>query len=426
MAAGYEGGLHKLCSQRTQRRLSSTRALPSRVASRTPLYEWHRAAGARFIEFGGWEMPLQYSGIVDEHLTVRQAVGLFDVSHMGKIFVEGPSAHAFLDHLSANDVPTSAGKARYTHLLREDGTILDDVIVTCLASDRFLLVCNAGPRVVVWLWLKTHATADVVLTDRTTERLCLALQGPRAPELLQRFTSIDLSRVKPFAGVTIDFVPPAPWGARPRAVPPEIEGWGKSSSPRVAIPPARDPSVASGRASFLVTRTGYTGEAGFELFPTSAEGSWVWESLLKSGADLGIKPIGLGARDTLRLEKGYLLSGQDFDGHQTPLEVNCAWVVKWARPFIGREALEAQRARDDYPRLVGVKMEDRGIPRPGHRILSSGVDVGHVTSGTMSPSLRVGIALASVDRGHASPETSLEIDVRGTPHAARVVSLPFL
>src|SRR2546426_330716 len=128
------------------------------MASRTPLFEWHRAAGARFIEFGGWEMPLQYSGIVDEHLTVRQAVGLFDVSHMGKIFVEGSTAHAFLDRLSANDVPTSSGKARYTHLLREDGTILDDVIVTCLASDRFLLVCNAGPRVAVWSWLKTHGT----------------------------------------------------------------------------------------------------------------------------------------------------------------------------------------------------------------------------------------------------------------------------
>src|SRR2546425_7037014 len=303
VAAAYERGQHKLCSQR---RLSSTRALSSCVASRTPLYEWHRAAGARFIEFGGWEMPLQYSGIVDEHLTVRQAVGLFDVSHMGKIFVEGPSAHSFLDDLSANDVPTSAGKARYTHLLREDGTILDDVIVTCLASNRFLLVCNAGPRAAVWSWLKTHATADVVLTDRTTERLCLALQGPRAPGLLQRFTSIDLSRVKPFAGVTIDFVPPAPWGARPRAVPPEIEGWGKSSSPGVAIPPARDPSVASGRASFLVTRTGYTGEAGVEPFSASAPGSRGWGSLLKTRAGLGIKPIRLAARGTPRLAKGYL------------------------------------------------------------------------------------------------------------------------
>jgi aminomethyltransferase len=396
------------------------------VTLRTALFEWHRAAGARMIEFGGWAMPLQYSGIVDEHLTVRRAVGLFDVSHMGKIFVDGPTAHAFLDRLSANDMPTLPGRARYTHLLHEDGTILDDVIVTCLAADRFLLVCNAGPRAAVWSWLTSHTNAEVALTDRTSERLCLALQGPRAPELLQRFTSVDLSRVKPFAGVTIDFVPPAPWGAHPRAVPPEIEGWGKSAGPGPAIPPSRDPSVASGRASFLVTRTGYTGEAGFELFPMAAEGLWVWESLLKSGADLGIKPIGLGARDTLRLEKGFLLSGQDFDGHQTPLEVNCAWVVKWGRPFIGREALEAQRARDDYPRLVGVRMNDRGIPRPGHRVLSRGVDVGHVTSGTMSPSLRVGIALASVDRGHASPETSLQIDVRGTPYAAQVVRLPLL
>jgi len=396
------------------------------VALRTPLFEWHRAAGARMIEFGGWEMPLQYSGIVDEHLAVRRAVGLFDVSHMGKIFVEGPTAHAFLDRLSANDVPALAGKARYTHFLREDGTILDDVIVTCLAADRFLVVCNAGPRAAVWSWLTSHASAEVALADRTRERLCLALQGPRAPDLLQRFTSVDLSRVKAFAGVAIDFVPPAPWGAHPRAVPPEIEGWGKSDANGPAIPPSRDPSVAGGRAAFLVTRTGYTGEAGFELFPTAAEGLWVWESLLKSGPDLGIKPIGLGARDTLRLEKGFLLSGQDFDGHQTPLEVNCAWVVKWGRPFIGREALETQRARDDYPRLVGVRMDDRGIPRPGHRVLSRGVDVGHVTSGTMSPSLRVGIALASVDRGCASPETRLQIDVRGTPHAAHVVPLPFL
>ncbi len=389
------------------------RARCASVALRTALFEWHHAAGARVIEFGGWEMPLQYSGIVDEHLTVRRAVGLFDVSHMGKIFVEGPTAHAFLDRLSANDVPTLPGKARYTHLLREDGTILDDVIVTCLAADRFLVVCNGGPRAAVWSWLTSHASAQVALTDRTPERLCLALQGPRAPDLLQRFTSVDLSRVKPFAGVTVDFVPPAPWGAHPRAVPPEIEGGGKSDATGPAISPPRDPSVAGGRTSFLV-------------FPMAAEGLWVWESLLKSGADLGIKPIGLGARDTLRLEKGFLLSGQDFDGHQTPLEVNCAWVVKWARPFIGREALEAQRVRDDYPRLAGLRMEDRGIPRAGHRVLSRGVDVGHVTSGTMSPSLRVGIALASVDRGCASPETSLQIDVRGTPHAAHVVPLPFL
>src|SRR2546422_725497 len=224
------------------------------------------------IEFGGWEMPLQYSGIVDEHLAVRRAVGLFDVSHMGKIFVEGPTAHTFLDRLSANDVPTLAGKARYTHLLREDGTILDDVIVTCLAADRFLLVCNAGPRAAVWSWLMAHASAEVALADRPREGFCLALRGPRARDLLQRFPSGALARVRPFAGVTIDFVPPAPGGARPRAVPPEIGGGGKSDAAGPAIPPVRDPSVAGGRASFIATRTRYTGEAAVRRLAAPAEG----------------------------------------------------------------------------------------------------------------------------------------------------------
>lgn len=395
------------------------------MASRTPLYDWHRDAGARFIEFGGWEMPLQYSGIVDEHLTVRRSVGLFDVSHMGKIFIEGPESHAFLDYLSANEVPSTPGRARYTHLLREDGTIIDDVIVTCLAPDRFFLVCNAGPRDTVMTWLIAHGNSGVTLADRTLEFLCLALQGPRAVELLQRFASVDLARVKPFAGVVVDFVPPAPWGAAPRAVPSEIEGWGRSPE-TPSIPPRREPTVSGGRTAFLATRTGYTGEPGFELFPTAAEGVDVWESPLKAGADLGIRPIGLGARDTLRLEKGYLLSGQDFDGHQTPLEVNCAWIVKWNRPFIGREALEQQRLRDDYRRLVGIRMEDRGIPRHGHAVLLGGLEAGRVTSGTMSPSLKVGIALASVERAAAAVGTSLEVDVRGALHPARVVKLPFL
>ena len=396
------------------------------MASRTPLYDWHRSAGARFIEFGGWEMPLQYSGIVEEHLTVRKSVGLFDVSHMGKIFVEGSASHEFLDRLSANEISSVPGRARYTHLLRDDGTIIDDVIVTCLAPDRFFLVCNAGPRADVVSWLRDHTTSGVSLADRTLDFLCLAVQGPRAPELLQRFTSVDLSRVKPFSGAVLDFVPPAPWGAAPRAVPPEIEGWGRARAMDPSLTRGGEPIVSDGRTAFLATRTGYTGEPGFELFPTAAEGLGVWESILKSGEDLGIRPIGLGARDTLRLEKGYLLSGQDFDGHQTPLEVNSAWLVKWDRDFIGRDALERQRARDDYPRLVGIRMEDRGIPRHGYRVLLRGKEIGHVTSGTMSPSLRVGIALASVDKSAAAIGITLDVDIRGTSYPARVVKLPFL
>src|SRR5207249_2162711 len=242
------------------------------------------------------------------------------------------------DFLGANDIPSTPGRARYTHLLRDDGTILDDVIVTCLAPDRFFMVCNAGPRAAVLSWLQAHAKSGVRLADRTDDFLCLALQGPRASDLLQRFTSVDLSKVKPFSGALLDFVPPAPWGAAPRAVPPEIEGWGSRTATDPSTPPRREPSVSDGRTAFLATRTGYTGEAGFELFPTSGEGPAAWEALLRSG---------------------------------------------------GKEA-------------------------------------GQVPSGTMSPSLRVGIALASVDKSASAVGTPLDVDIRGTSHPAHVVKLPFL
>lgn len=391
------------------------------MSLRTPLYDWHVAHGARMIEFGGWEMPLQYSGIVEEHLTVRRTAGLFDVSHMGKLLVQGASAHAFLDGLSANDVPTTPGRARYTHLLREDGSVIDDLIVTALGPDRFFVVCNAGPRPAVLAWLAAHRPPGVRVDDLTTTHLCLALQGPQAPALLQRFTSVDLASVKPFWGALLDFDP----GRAGVAV--ETEGWGSAANDALVAAASGDlPTPASGGLPVLATRTGYTGEPGFELFPPAGVGRGVWGSLLGAGADLPIRPIGLGARDTLRLEKGYLLSGQDFTGTQTPLELNCAWVVKWDRPFVGRAALEAQRARDEYPRLAGLKMLDRGIPRHDCAVLAQGNRIGTVTSGTLSPSLRVGVALASVDRGHASVGTRVEVDVRGTPHPAQVVRLPFV
>ena len=382
---------------------------------RTPLFAWHEAAGARLIEFGGWEMPLQYTGIIEEHLAVRREVGLFDVSHMGKLLVRGPSAHAFLDGLGANDVPTTSGRARYTQLLREDGAIIDDIIITCLSSTEFFVVCNAGTRPAVLAWFAAHRPADVHVDDLTQSHLCIAIQGPRAPELLQRFTSTDLSAIHPF------------WGAVVETVPPETEGWGwPREDPLMAACSSLLPTSASGGPRFLATRTGYTGESGFELFPPEAPGRALWGSLMARGQDLGVKPIGLGARDTLRLEKGYLLSGQDFTGSQTPLEVNSAWIVKWDHPFLGREALQAQKARGDFPRLVALRMADRGIPRHGCPVLASGSRVGTVTSGTLSPSLRIGIALASVDSAHAAVGTPLAVDVRGVPHPAQVVRLPLL
>ena len=396
------------------------------MALRTPLYAWHAAAGARLIEFGGWEMPLQYSGIVEEHLAVRRDAGLFDVSHMGKLLVSGASAHAYLDGLSANDVPTMPGRARYTHLLREDATILDDVIITTLSPTSFFMVCNAGPRPAVVAWLESHRPADVALEDLTRTHLCLAVQGPKAPALLERFVGPGPVGMKPFWGTVASFGSGMGGGGR-TAAPVETEGWGWSREDRLmAAAAGLRPASASGGPGILLTRTGYTGEAGFELFPPAAPGCRMWETLLAEGASEGVKPIGLGARDTLRLEKGYLLSGQDFTGSQTPLEVNSEWVVKWDRPFVGRAALEVQRARGDYPRLVGLRMLDRGIPRHECPVAVDGRRIGTVTSGTMSPSLRVGIALASVDREHASTGLTLDVDIRGTPHPAQVVRPPFL
>ena len=393
---------------------------------RTPLYAWHEAAGARLIEFGGWQMPLQYTGIIEEHLTVRRGVGLFDVSHMGKLLVRGPSAHAFLDGLSANDIPTTPGRARYTQLLREDGTIIDDLIVTCLSSTDFFVVCNAGPRPRVLAWFAAHRPPDAAVEDLTRSHLCIAVQGPRAPELLQRLTPTDLSAVRPFWGSVLAAAPtddPVPEAAAP----PETEGWGwPAADPLMAAGSQLAPTGVSGGPRFLATRTGYTGEPGFELFPPEVPGQRLWAALMAAGHDLGVQPIGLGARDTLRLEKGYLLSGQDFTGSQTPLEVNSARVIRWDRPFLGREALQAQTARGDYPRLVGLRMMDRSIPRHGCGVLSGGARVGAVTSGTLSPTLRVGIALASVDRAHATVGTSLDVDIRGAPHSAQVVRPPFL
>src|SRR5207237_5084864 len=204
----------------------SCRALRGRIAPPGCLDAWAGKAGARLIWFAAWAMPLQYAGIVEEHLAVRKALGLFDVSHMGKIFIEGRESHAFVDFLSANDIPSTPGRARYTHLLRDDSTILDDVIVTCLAPDRFFMVCNAGPRSAVLAWLQAHAKSGVRLADRTNDFLCLALQGPRASDLLQRFTSVDLSKVKPFSGALLDFVPPALRGAATGGGPRAIEGGG--------------------------------------------------------------------------------------------------------------------------------------------------------------------------------------------------------
>ena len=372
---------------------------------RTPLFEWHTAHGARVVEFGGWDMPLQYTGIVEEHLAVRRAAGLFDVSHMGKLLLEGAGTADLVNRLSTNDIPAAPGRARYTHLLDERGRILDDVIFTCLGPDRFLCVCNAGPRPRIVEWIHRHLGGQR-LTDITPDFLCLALQGPRAAEVLGRLTAFDLAPLRPFRAAAIPMAPGI-------AVPPETVGRG--AHPALSAP-----------GTILATRTGYTGEDGFELFPPSSVAHPVWEAILRAGGDLGIRPVGLGARDTLRLEKGYLLSGQDFTGSETSLETSSEWLVKWDHTFVGREALLEQKRRGGYRRLVGLKLLDRGVPRHGHRVLAGGREVGLVTSGTLSPSLRIGIALGFLEPESTAAGTGVAVDIRGEARRAEVVMPPFL
>ena len=396
------------------------------MARRTPLYDWHARAGAKFVEFGSWDMPLQYRGIIEEHLAVRTAAGLFDVSHMGKLVVWGTGAWSSLQHLSTNDVPRGPGRARYTHFLDASGAILDDVIVTCLDPERFVLVCNAGPRERIASWIRDHLR-DAALTDMTESVLCLALQGPRAAAVLQRLTTADLFTIKPFGAALIDLNLPTP---RPHlaAAPPEMKGWGFGvAGPRAAStgPPAVPVAVEEGEP-VLVTRTGYTGEGGFELFPPSTWAVEVWTALLDAGRADGLVPAGLGARDTLRLERGYLLSGQDFTGRESSLEASCEWLVRWDHDFIGRGALMEQRDRGGYRRLLGLRMLDKGIPRPGCAVVRYGAVVGIATSGTFSPSLRVGIALAYLEPDVAVPGNRVEVAIRGAPHPAEVVKPPFL
>ena len=384
---------------------------------RTPLYEVHKSSGAAFIEFGGWEMPLQYTGIVAEHMAVRSAAGLFDVSHMGKVVISGPTAWRFLDGLSTNDVPRDGGRARYTHLLDAQGRILDDVIITCLDPERFLMVCNAGPRDGIVAWLRKHARGDRI-EDLTPDYLCLALQGPKAARILQLLTLHDVASIKAFHGAFIELLlgERLGTGRTPPAGPPEGMGWG----------PFRAGATQEVSDFCFVTRTGYTGEDGFELFPPRELAAAVWNAILAAGQDAGVTPIGLGARDTLRLEKGYLLSGTDFDGRQTPLECASEWLVKWDHEFIGREALRRQKERGDYDRLVGLLAQERGVPRHGCSVVQKDREVGVVTSGTMSPVLKVGIALARVRPEVAKAGTELGILVRDRSVRAAVKKPPFV
>ncbi len=356
------------------------------MALRTPLYDAHLRAGARMVEFAGWEMPVQYAGLLAEHAAVRTQVGLFDVSHMGEVVFRGPKALAALQAVFTNDLSKVAdGQAQYGCLCRESGGIVDDVVIYRRSAEDLLVCVNAGNRQKDHEWLAGHAGgADV--KNESDEWGQLALQGPLAAQLLQRLCDVNLSQVKTY---------------------------------RFA------PGKVAGRPC-LVARTGYTGEDGFELFCRAEDATPLWDALLEAGKPEAIQPAGLGCRDSLRLEMAYRLYGSDMDDDATPLEAGLGWVVKLDKgDFVGRDALLRQKAAGLSRKLVGFQLSQAGIARHGYPVVQDGREIGVVTSGTKSPSLGTSIGLAYLPPALAAEGSTFAVDIRGRPVAATVVKTPF-
>ncbi|MGH2427530.1 MAG: glycine cleavage system aminomethyltransferase GcvT [Candidatus Limnocylindria bacterium] len=357
---------------------------------RSPLHDVHRELGARMVPFAGWEMPVQYESIVEEHRTVRSAVGLFDLSHMGEVNVEGVESVAFLRYAAVSDPGMlEPGQAQYSMLCDAEGGIIDDLIVYRLDDGAFLIVCNASNREAVvdhLAALLDRGDFEVTLDDRSERTGLVAPQGPRAAELLAGLTDADLERLGNYRSL--------------RGTVADVE--------------------------CLIARTGYTGEDGFELFCDARRTSKLWQSLVAAGDSLGLRPCGLGARDTLRLEAGMPLYGNELDRDTNPFEANLGRVVKLEKgEFVGRSALQAVQQGGPRRKLIGLRMIDNAIPRHGYPVLSGGHEVGSVTSGTASPTLGERIAMAYVPAELAGIGNAFEVVVRERPYRAEQVKLPF-
>ncbi|HEX8395633.1 MAG TPA: glycine cleavage system aminomethyltransferase GcvT [Longimicrobium sp.] len=355
---------------------------------RTPLHGEHAALNAKLVPFAGYEMPVQYpTGITAEHHAVRRAAGLFDVSHMGEFDVRGERALDFVQYVTTNDASRlEVGQAQYSTLLNHEGKLLDDLIVYRYA-DRYMLVVNGANKDKDWRWVSQFAGRfGVELTDRTDDIALLALQGPRAQEILSRLTGADLDAIGYY-----------------RFAEGEVDG-----------------------VHATISRTGYTGEDGFELYVSAADAPRLWRRLLEVGGEDGLLPAGLGCRDSLRLEMGYALYGNDLDEDTSPLEAGLGWVVKPDKgDFVGRDAVLAVKAEGPRRRLVGFRVKERGFPRHGYPVAVDGGEAGVVTSGTVSPTLGDGIGMAYVPAAAAKPGTEIGIVIRGTPIKAEVVRPPF-
>ncbi len=356
----------------------------------TPFTEKHIALGAKMHEFAGYNMPIEYSGIIDEHLTVVSGAGVFDVSHMGEFWVTGDKALDFLQHVTSNDVSKlPLGKAQYTCFPNEQGGIVDDLLVYHIEPQKYLLVVNASNIEKDWNWCNAHNSAGAVLENASDRTAQLAIQGPKAAAILQKLTPIALDKIPYYAFEIGEF---------------------------------------AGCKQVIISNTGYTGAGGFELYFSPNDADTIWNAIFEAGKEESIKPIGLGARDTLRLEMGYCLYGNDLDDTTSPLEAGLGWITKFTdnKNFVGRELLEQQKSTGISRKLCAFKLKERGIPRHGYEIADDQNNtIGAVTSGTMSPTTKEGIGLGYVKPESAVIGTEIFIRIRNKNIAAEVVKLPF-
>ncbi|GET31764.1 aminomethyltransferase [Prolixibacter bellariivorans] len=358
---------------------------------RTAFFDIHNSNGAKIVEFAGFEMPIEYSGIKDEHMTVRNGVGVFDVSHMGEFWVTGPHALAFIQKVTSNDASKLApGQAQYSCLPNGKGGIVDDLIVYCFEPEKYLLVVNAANIEKDWQWLVSQNTEEAEMLNASDEISQLAIQGPKATGILQKLTKVDLSSIKFYTFTVGEF---------------------------------------AGVPDVIISATGYTGAGGFELYFNNKDAEAIWSAIFDAGKEEGIKPIGLGARDTLRLEMGYCLYGNDIDDTTSPIEAGLGWITKFTdeKDFIDKDVLARQKEEGVTRRLRGFEMIDRGIPRHGYEIVNENDEViGEVTSGSMSPVRGIGIGMGYLKTGYTKLGTEIYIRVRNKKLKAKVVKLPFI
>ncbi len=358
----------------------------------TPFTEKHIALGAKMAEFAGYNMPISYTGINDEHAAVRNNAGVFDVSHMGEFILKGPKALDLIQRVTSNDASKlTAGKAQYSCLPNEQGGIVDDLIVYCLEENSsYMLVVNASNIEKDWNWISGKNTEGVEMHNVSDKTALLAIQGPKAVEYMQELTDVDLVNLKYYTFAKGTF---------------------------------------AGVDNVVISATGYTGSGGIEIYFEDKDdnSTRIWDEIFRIGGPKGMKPIGLGARDTLRLEKGFCLYGNDIDDTTSPLEAGLGWITKFTKDFTARPILEQQKVEGVQRKLVGLEMVDKGIPRHGYKIQDAeGNEIGYVTSGTQSPTLGKAIAIAYVAKGFAAEGTEVFVVVRDKALKAQVVKMPFL